>query len=101
MALSAAGGAWGVPGPLFIGIFVPLAVALTALVLHVRRAMPTGEPPKRELDLYEPAFLEGGAEEAMLRPPPATPPATPVADGGSGGGDGGGCGGGGCGGCGG
>ncbi|MFI6516635.1 TIGR04222 domain-containing membrane protein [Spirillospora sp. NPDC050679] len=66
MALSAAGGAWGVPGPLFIGIFVPLAVVLTALVLHVRRAMLADEPPERELDLYELAYLEGGADRAVL-----------------------------------
>ncbi|MGI5168692.1 TIGR04222 domain-containing membrane protein [Spirillospora sp. CA-253888] len=66
MALSAAGGAWGVPGPLFIGIFVPLAVVLTALVLRVRRAIPADEPPERELDLYELAYLEDGADRAVL-----------------------------------
>ncbi|WP_067478331.1 TIGR04222 domain-containing membrane protein [Actinomadura hibisca] len=66
MALSAAGETWGIPGPQFIGIFVPLAVVLTALALHVRRAMVAGRPPEREPGPYELAYLEGGGERAVL-----------------------------------
>ncbi|MEU5881695.1 TIGR04222 domain-containing membrane protein [Spirillospora sp. NPDC047279] len=61
MPLAAAGDTWGIAGPVFLwGIFLPAAVALTVIVVLIRRTLATGHSAQRELHPYEVAHLTGG-----------------------------------------
>ena len=63
------GDTWGISGPLFLVVYVVLAVAVTVAVVRGRRALadvPGGRPVGRLSDRpYDVAYLNGGAELAL------------------------------------
>ncbi|MBA9006643.1 TIGR04222 domain-containing membrane protein [Thermomonospora cellulosilytica] len=62
--LAATGDTWGIPGSLFLTVYVFVALALTALAVAMRRTG-AGSTPVRDLHAFEIAFLVGGRHRAV------------------------------------
>jgi uncharacterized protein (TIGR04222 family) len=60
-----AGDTWGIPGPTFIVFYVALGAVAIAGTLLVRRLMFRGRTVRRDLHLYELAYLAGGERQVL------------------------------------
>jgi uncharacterized protein (TIGR04222 family) len=62
---SNAEGTWGIPGPLFVILYLGAIVIAVAVTLLLRYGLTRGRQPRRPLDAYETAYLAGGERQLL------------------------------------